>query len=590
MLEEHVVDGTSVMVHRTKRSGLRMAAAMAHEITGPEGTGIERAGQGDVSRVTVAAQVGEGESVRLTKYLAYGWSSQRSRAALHDQVVAAIAAARLSGWDGLVTEQREFLDEFWEGADVELDGDATIQQAVRFALFHVLQASVRAERRPIPAKGLTGTGYDGHVFWDMEMFVLPVLRHTHPPASADALRWRALTLDTARAHAASLGLAGAAFPWRTIHGQECSGYWPAGTAAFHVNADIADAMLRHVDATGDEDFERDIALPTLVETARLWRHLGHHDRAGRFRIDGVTGPDEYSALSDNNVYTNLLAQRNLRGAADVVVRYLDAAASLGADAEEAAAWRDAAEDMLIPFDERLRIHPQSDGFTEHAVWDFDATPADHYPLLLHVPYFDLYRKQVVKQPDLVLAMHVCDDCFTAEQKAANFAYYERLTVRDSSLSAATQAVVAAAVGQLDQADDYLGEAALMDLRDLNRNTRDGLHLASLAGTWSALVAGFGGMRAGTGDGLLRFEPRLPGRLGRLAFRLRYRDRLLRVTVTATEARYELLRGQPLEIAHHGEALTLGADPVIRDVPAVQAGPRPTQPRHREPFRRSSVSG
>ncbi len=588
VLDEHVVDGTSVMVHRTKRSGLRMASAMDHEITGPGSTTIDHSGRGDVSRVTVASRVGAGESLRIVKYLAYGWSSQRSRAALHDQVVAAIAAARLSGWDGLVAEQRGFLDEFWAGADVELDGDAVLQQAVRFALFHLVQASARAERRAIPAKGLTGTGYDGHAFWDMEMFVLPALRHVHPAASADALRWRALTLDTARRHAAGLGLAGAAFPWRTIRGEECSGYWPAGTAAFHVNADVADAMLRHVDATCDQEFERDVALPVLIETARLWRHFGHHDREGRFHIDGVTGPDEYSALSDDNVYTNLLARRNLLGAADIVVRHPDEAATLGADAEEAAAWRDAAEDMFVPYDERAGVHPQSDGFTDHAVWDFDGTPPDHYPLLLHVPYFDLYRKQVVKQADLVLAMHVCDDCFTAEEKARNFAYYERLTVRDSSLSAATQAVLAAEVGHLDLADSYLAETALVDLRDLHGNTRDGLHLAALAGTWSALVAGFGGMRAGTSDHL-RFAPRLPARLTRLAFRLRYRNRCLRVTVTGYDVTYELVSGDPITIRHRDEQLDVAAEPVTRPIPSATSMPPPTQPRHRGPLHRSGLT-
>jgi alpha,alpha-trehalose phosphorylase len=587
-LEENVVGDTSVMVHSTKRSGLRVAAAMSHEIFGPEETSVDRSGIGDVSRVTIAAQVAKGQSLRLVKYIGYGWSSQRSRSAMHDQVVAAIAAARLGGWDGLVKGQRAFLDEFWQRADVEVDGDASIQQAVRFALFHLLQAGARAERRPIAAKGLTGTGYDGHAFWDTEMFVLPVLRHTFPTASADALRWRALTLDIARAHARNLRLAGAAFPWRTIRGEECSGYWPAGTAAFHVNADIADAMLRHVDTTQDDEFERDVALPVLIETARLWMRLGHHDTTGRFRIDGVTGPDEYSALADNNVYTNLLAQRNLRGAAEAVGRHPDHAAKLDADLEEAASWRDAAEDMLIPFDEHLGIHPQDEAFTEHAVWDFEHTDPSQYPLLLHAPYFDLYRKQIVKQADLVLAMHVCDTCFSAEQKARNFAYYERLTVRDSSLSACTQAVIAAEVGQLDLAHDYLGEAALMDLRDLNHNTHDGLHMASLAGTWSALVAGFGGMRAGTGDHI-RFAPRLPGGITRLCFRLVHRGRCLRVTATATDATYELVGGDPMTIGHHGDAFELGSEPVVLTIPPISPGPRPTQPAHRAPTRRASRS-
>ena len=226
--------------------------------------------------------------------------------------MAALAEARHTGWDGLLESQRAYLDDFWNRADVELDGDIELQQAIRFALFHTLQAGARAEQRAIGAKGLTGPGYDGHTFWDTERFVLPVLTYTAPRAAADALRWRHSTLELARERAHQLGLEGAAFPWRTIRGQECSGYWPAGTAAFHIGADIADAVVRYQNATGDDAFERGPGLELLVETARFWRSLGHHDAQGRFRIDGVTGPDEYSAIADNNVYTNLMAQRNLR--------------------------------------------------------------------------------------------------------------------------------------------------------------------------------------------------------------------------------------------------------------------------------------
>ncbi|MGH9123367.1 MAG: glycoside hydrolase family 65 protein, partial [Acidimicrobiales bacterium] len=322
--EENISSDTgAVMVHRTRQSGLRMAAAMDHLITGPPGTLVEPGGAGDVARVTVATRLQPGEALRLVKFLAYGWSSQRSRPALHDQVVAALADARLTGWDGLVADQRQFLDQFWEGADVEVDGDAEVQQAVRFGLFHILQAGVRAERRPIAAKGLTGPGYDGHTFWDTETFVLPVLTYTHPDAARDALAWRGSILPTAIDHAARLGWGGAAFPWRTIAGEECSGYWPAGTAAVHVNADIADAVVRYVDATEDREFERHIGIPILVATARLWRSLGQHDVDGSFRIDGVTGPDEYSAVADNNVFTNLMAANNLKAAADAVAHHGD---------------------------------------------------------------------------------------------------------------------------------------------------------------------------------------------------------------------------------------------------------------------------
>jgi alpha,alpha-trehalose phosphorylase len=279
-------------------------------------------------------------------------------------------------------------------------------------------------------------------------------------------------------------LAGAAFPWRTITGAECSGYWPAGAAAFHVGADIADAVVRYVEVTGDERFEREVGLELLVETARLWRSLGHHDAQGRFRIDGVTGPDEYSAVADNNIYTNLMAQHNLASAADVAERHptrLISSASMTGDGRLA----DAAKTMCIPYDDVLGVHPQAEGFTSHEVWDFAATSADQYPLLLHFPYFDLYRKQVVKQADLVLAMHLRGEAFTDEEKVA------------TSPTTRPHRAGLIAVGLHPGGDrrrsgaprlayDYLAEAALMDLDDLEHNTRDGLHLAALAGTWIAL--------------------------------------------------------------------------------------------------------
>jgi alpha,alpha-trehalose phosphorylase len=574
-----------VLVHSTKRSKLRMSAGMDHIVEGPEGTDTLAESGPEVGRVTVAANIQSGDRLRIVKFVAYGWSSQRSLPALRDQVVAALTEARHTGWDGLVEGQRAYLDQFWETADVELEGDAELQQAVRFALFHTLQAGARAEQRAIPAKGLTGPGYDGHTFWDTERFVLPVLTYTAPRAAADALRWRHDTLDLARERALQLNLEGAAFPWRTIRGHETSGYWPAGTAAFHIGGGIADAVVRYEAASGDEDFECDVGIELLIETARLWRSLGHHDAKGRFRIDGVTGPDEYSAIADNNVYTNLIAQLNFRAAADAVARHPRHAAELGADLEEAAAWRDAAADMVIPWDDDLGVHPQSEGFTEHQVWDFANTSPDQYPLLLHFPYFDLYRQQVVKQADLVLALHWRGDAFTDEEKRRDFDYYEPLTVRDSSLSACTQSVVAAEVQHLELAYDYFGEAALMDLHDLEHNTRDGVHIASLAGAWLAAVAGFGGMR--DHDGKLRFAPRLPQRLERLSFGMLFQGRRLRVTVAKPEATYTLLEGPPLELEHHGETLTVSIDePVTGSIPPAADRPPPSQPPGREPRRRA----
>ncbi|MFD5543985.1 glycoside hydrolase family 65 protein [Streptomyces sp. NPDC127079] len=582
--EDDFADGYRLrLVHRTKRSGLRVAVAADHTVFGPERTTTRSESGVDVARLTVTSVLEPGQLLRVEKFVAHGWSGVRSLPAMADQVDAALAAAAHEGWQGLTDEQRGYLDDYWSRADVEVDGDEEVQQAVRFALFHVLQAGARAEQRAIPAKGLTGSGYDGHAFWDTEMFVLPVLTHTAPDAVAEALRWRHNTLPAARERATQLGLAGAAFPWRTIAGSEGSAYWPAGTAAFHVNADVADAVVRYVAATGDTDFERDIGVELLVETARLWRSLGHHDSRGAFHIDGVTGPDEYSAVADDNTYTNLMARANLLAAADAVERHPREAARLGVDAEESAAWRDAAEAVHIPYNHELGVHEQHAGFTRYQRWDFENTRPEQYPLLLNFPYFDLYRKQVVKQADLVLAMYTCEAYFDEEHIGRNFAYYEPLTVRDSSLSACCQAVVAAQAGHLTLAHAYTAEAALMDLDDLEHNTRDGLHIASLAGTWMALVAGFGGLRH-YDDGA-RFAPRLPERLRRLAFTLQLRGSSLRVEIGADKATYTLLDGPPLTVHHHGEPVTVDTDsPAVRAVPPVRPGPTPAQPLHRAPNR------
>jgi alpha,alpha-trehalose phosphorylase len=577
-------DTGAVLVHSTAASGLKMAAAMDHIIEGPAGTESTVESFEDLARVMITAELEPGQRLGLVKLLAYGWSSQRSTAALRDQVRAALGEARHAGWDGLLAAQRSYLDDFWDRADVEIVGDVDLQQAMRFGLFHTLQAGARGEQRAIAAKGLTGPGYSGHTFWDSETFVLPVLTYTAPVAARDALRWRHATLDLARERAKTLGLRGAAFPWRTIDGRECSGYWPAGTAAFHVGADVADAVARYQAASDDETFESGVGLELLVETARLWRSLGHHDGQGRFRVDGVTGPDEYSALADNNVYTNLMAQRNLRSAADTADLHPQRAGALGVDEEETATWRDAAQAMLIPYDEKLDVHPQAEGFTEHAVWDFASTASEQYPLLLSFPYFDLYRKQVVKQADLVLALHLRGDAFTAEEKARDFAYYERLTVRDSSLSACTQAVLAAEVGHLELAYDYLCESALMDLADLQHNTRDGLHIASLAGSWIGAVAGFGGMR--DHDGALSFAPRLPHALSRLTFRLCFRGRRLLVEVDQQHASYSVRQGPKLEITHHGTGATVDTQqPLVCPIPPPPPREAPSQPPGRAPARR-----
>jgi alpha,alpha-trehalose phosphorylase len=549
-----------LLQHCTRRSGIPVAVAVTHDTDGEWSVQSEP----DRIRCTVT---GTG-AVRVDKFLAYAWGPDASPA----QARADRDDAADLGFDGLLDAQRQYLDEFWAGADVELDGDPEVQQAVRFGLFHVLQAGAQAGPHPIPAKGLTGNGYDGHTLWDTETFVLPVLTYTHPDCVGQALRWRHATLGAAKDRAAELRLSGAAYPWRTISGPECSGYWPAGTAALHVNADIADAVLRYHAATGDDDFMRSAGTEILVETARLWCHVAHLADDSRWHISGVTGPDEYTALMDDNVYTNLMARRNLRGAA----------AFADVPSAEKERWLEVADGLHLPYDDHRQVHEQAAGFVKLQEWDFAGTPDDDYPLMLHFPYLDLYRKQVVKQADVVLAMALHPDAFTAEEKDRNFRYYEARTVRDSSLSAPAQAILAAETGHLELAHDYLAESALLDLRAEGEGGGDGLHIAALAGSWLALVMGFGGFR--DGGGRPSFAPRLPGQLPRLRFRLRWRDSRLLVTVTGDEATYEVT-GPPVEITHHGEPVTVdGSVTVPIPVRANREAPPTPRPSPRRKLR------
>ena len=588
---ELIADGTSIeglrssLMYRTRHSGLRMAAAVDHILATDEELDPEMTSDEHWVRLTVSRELEPGQRLTLTKFVAYGWSGERSDIALKDQVDAALTAAVETGWDGLLTAQREFLDGYWGRADVQVDGDPEVQQAERFGMFHLLQASARAEQRAIPAKGLTGTGYAGHAFWETESFVLPVLTATVPEAATDALRWRRSTLPMAKDWARTLRLRGAAFAWRTIRGEECSSYWPAGTAAFHVNADIAVAAARQVHWTQDADFDRECALPLVVETARLWQCLGYVGADGHFHLDGMTGPDEYTALVDDNTYTNLAAAANLREAVAAAERWPDAAAQLGVDAEEITGWGQSADQMAVPYDDDLGMPEQHRGANRRERWDFAASAEkDAYPLHSHATYFDLYRKQVAKQADLVLALQWFGERFSVAEKAAAFAYAEELTVRDSSLSASSQAVLAAEVGHLDLAHAYVREAALVDLQDRKGDTQDGLHMASLAGAWIALVCGFGGLRD-HGD-RLRFAPRLPPGIDRLAFSLSWRGRCVRVEVRNHHARYlvEGTEGDGLPIVHHGEEVTLRPDePLELDVPEQKPlTDAPRQPVGREP--------
>ena len=559
--------------YATRSSGMTLACAVDHEVRTECSFTVKNSADESGGRVVYSIDGAVGTAIRLVKYVTYHSSRRRQVEELCQRAERVLDRAVSRGFPDLLASQRRFLDDFWRCSDVEVRDNPEWQQAIRFNLFHMCQATARAEGSGVPAKGLTGPGYEGHYFWDTEIYVLPFLTYTKPRIAQNLLRQRHVFLDEARRRAREVNQRGALFPWRTINGNEASAYYAAGTAQYHINADIVYALRKYVDATGDEGFLAQAGAAILVETARLWVDLGFFGRHdGKFRINGVTGPDEYNTVVNNNLYTNLMARENLWYAVETIrtlaendpQRFAALERETGLRADEIDDWQRAADRMYLPYDERDGVHMQDDSFQDKQDWDFASTPPDKYPLLLHYHPLVIYRYRVVKQADVVLAMFLLGHEFSHDQKRRNFVYYDRLTTRDSSLSCSIESIIAAEVGEMDKAFNYSIDAGLMDLADVAGNVQDGCHVASMGGFWMTLIYGFAGMRD-TG-GRLSFAPRVPERLGGLRFPLRIRGLRLEVDLTPASATYVVRGKAPLTITHEDELLELEPDvPVTRDV-------------------------
>jgi alpha,alpha-trehalose phosphorylase len=563
-----------VLCHQTEKSRLTLTCATDHSLETSCSHAYKIECSEDFGQVAFTIDGRPDCPINLTKYMVYHTSSTASPEELCGRAEWTLDRVMDQGFDQLLASQEQYLEDFWRRSDVRVRdirqdrikrSTIEIQQAIRFNLFHILQASARAEDRGVPAKGLTGQAYEGHYFWDSEIYLLPFLIYTSPRIAKNLLTVRYKMLPQARARARELGHRGAMFPWRTISGEEASAYYAAGTAQYHINADIMYALRKYVQATGDEAFLRERGAEMLVETARLWLDLGFYSEAkgGKFCINSVTGPDEYNTVVNNNAYTNLMARENLRYAAEIVtsLRTTDADAydalihQTALEPAEVEAWERAARAMYVPYDEKLQIITQDDSFLEREPWDFRNTPPERYPLLLFYHPLNIYRKQVIKQADVVLAMFLLGNAFTAEAKKRNFEFYDPLTTGDSSLSSCVEAIIAAQVGDTEKALQYGVAALLMDLADVGGNVKDGCHIASMGGTWMMLIYGLGGMR--DDDGTLSFWPRrAPEDNAILRFPLTYRGQMLEVEVGQEKVEYKLREGEALVIRHQTEEIRL----------------------------------
>ncbi|WP_153397539.1 glycoside hydrolase family 65 protein [Ornithinicoccus halotolerans] len=574
--------------YRCRESRMTLAVAAEHRIETECAHHEDISAEDDEAKHVFRIDAEAGCPIRIEKYVSFHTSRGVPVQELADRCWRTLDRVVARGADRLQEDHRRWLDDFWDRSDVQVAGQPAVQQAVRWNLFQLAQAAGRADGLGVPAKGVTGSGYGGHYFWDSEVYVLPFLTYTLPYAARSALRFRHLMLDPARDRAAEMSQHGATFPWRTINGKEASAFFAAGTAQYHINADIAHALIKYVRATGDHEFLLDEGVDMLVETARLWADLGFWQLNGdkSFHIHSVTGPDEYTTVVNDNLFTNVMARANLFVAVEAVTElqssdpdgYARAKSRLTLDEHEIEEWRRAAEDMYIPFDEVLGVHPQDSHFLEREVWDLDNTPNDKRPLLLHYHPLVIYRFQVLKQADVVAAMYLAGSHFSLEEKRANFEYYDPITTGDSTLSAVVQSIVAAEVGYHEMALRYFYAGLFVDLDDRHGNTTEGVHVASAGGVWSALTGGFGGMRDHNGE--LTFDPRLPEDWTELTWPMSWHSSRLRVTVRQDEILLRVEQGDPVTVAVRGEEMKVGEDEVR--VPLDDQGERVREVLHSGP--------
>ena len=495
----------------------------------------------------------KGESIHFTKFIAFSDSIRSidcEKAALET-----VKKAADNGIDFYYRKQKEYLDKFWNYAYIEIDGDKDVEYALNYNVYQLLASAGKDEHCNIGAKGLSGSGYEGHYFWDIEIYMLPFFILTMPDIAKNLLKFRYNELEAAKQNAIDLGhKKGVKIPWRTISGSECSSYFPAGSAQYHINADIAYAYIQYYLLTNDIEMIKSFGYEIIYETARIWLDVGSYNNSGAFCINTVTGPDEYTAIVDNNYYTNSMAKYHMEWTVRLseILKQHDETlfnalcSKMDITSDELSEMKNAAIKMKLPFNDELNIHMQDDSFLNKKEWDFEGTPKEKYPLLLNYHPLHIYRHKVLKQADTVLS-YVLLDNVKDDIMLDSYDYYRKRTTHDSSLSPCVYSIMASRVGRTDEAYSYFMSTIKLDLEDLNKNTKDGLHIANAGGAYMALVYGFAGLRIKQ-DGL-HINPVMPGKWRAYNFGINYRDSRMKISIGKT---ISILCEKPAEIYVYGK--------------------------------------
>lgn len=573
------VGGAALARCHTGVSGLELAVCQKH-LAASSGAALgsgtaaipgAAAGPGAVasvqSRITesgfetrIAAHLSAGGRITVEKYTIMSDSRRQADPAWHALEMAEGCAA--AGSVVLLEEQKAYLDKFWGTSRAEISGCPEICDDMEFNIYQLLQSAGRDAVGNVASKGISGEGYEGHYFWDTEIYIFPFFLFTQPEIAQNLLDFRCNTLGAAKEHARDMGhKKGALYPWRTISGGECSSYFPAGSAQYHITGDVAYSFIQYYYATGDLGYMAEKGAAVLLETARLWIDTGNYGRDGKFHIHDVTGPDEYTCIVSDNYYTNRCAQYNLRGAVEIYGLLKkagldgDVNRQTGFDERELDGFTRAAAAMALPYDEKLGIHMQDASFLDKPIWDIASTPKEDFPLLLHYHPLYLYRHQICKQADTILSHFLFEDGVPEEVMRRSYEYYEKITAHDSSLSSCVFSVMASRLGFTNEAYEFFLDAVRTDLDNTHGNTKDGLHIANLGGAWLSLVCGFAGLRL-KADGL-HFRFTLPEQWDGYTFRIRYHGSLLRAMVKRGCAELYLEGGKAITVFVNGAPCRVG---------------------------------
>ncbi len=552
----NIKEGASYITSKTSKSGLEVCSCVKNFLSDENERQFFVDDNNVQCQMSTVAQ--RGRTIKLIKYCVFADSLRV--ADCKTQAADELEKALSMTMQELYQFQADYLRDYWENCYVEIVGDNASNMALRYNLFQLIQSVSKDEFGCVAPKGLSGEGYEGHVFWDSEMYIQPFFTVTNPEITRDLIEFRYEILEMARENAKILGhKKGALYPWRTIMGKECSGYFPAGSAQYHINGDIAYSIIQYYFATKDINFMLSKGAEIIFETARLWMDVGNF-ADGKFYINDVTGPDEYTCIVNNNYYTNALAQYHLQWATKLFSQlrkeptFKRMQKKIKLRSDEIEGFSKAAEAMHLPYDEKRKINPQDDSFLQKKKWDITKIPDEDFPLLLHYHPLHLYRHQICKQPYTVLSHFILEDVQSIETIRNSFEYYEKITTHDSSLSGSIFSIIAAKLGLEDKAFEYFGNSTKLDLLDLHRNTKDGIHTANMGGNYMAIVYGFGGFRLKESG--IYFAPILPKRWRGYKFRICYQGRRIIVDVSKGTCAFSLEYGDPKEISVYGKTYLL----------------------------------